>query len=113
MNEWSEVWKEECIPPPLRPPLTMQGYESTNPPRPEPETTPFIDFTHFTLLMVASGRYPGAGYAVSVTAILQDRGGTIIKVLKTSPGKECVISRCANEPHRACANPENGPRHRV
>jgi len=90
MNEWSEVWKE-MHPPPLGPPLTMPGYESSNPPRSEPEPTPFIDFTNFTLLMVASGRYPSAGYAVSVTAIVQDRGGTIVKVLKTSPGKECVI----------------------
>jgi hypothetical protein len=32
------------------------------------------------------------GYAVWITAIFQDSGGTInVKVLKTSPGKECVI----------------------
>ena len=90
MNEWTEVWKE-MNPPPLGPPLTMPGYESTSPPRPEPEPTPVIDFNNFTLLMVASGRYPSAGYSVSFTAIIWDRGGTIVKVLKTSPGKECVI----------------------
>jgi hypothetical protein len=90
MDEWSEVWKE-LHPVSHRPPVTVPGYEASNPTQPEQEPVPLIDFSKFTLLMVASGRYPGTGYAIAFTSIVQDHGGTIVKVLKTSPGKECGV----------------------
>lgn len=90
MDEWSEVWKE-LHPVSHRPSSTVPGYEASNPTQPEQEPVPSIDFSKFTLLMVASGRYPGTGYAIALTSIVQDHGVTIVKVLKTSPGKECGV----------------------
>jgi hypothetical protein len=91
MDQWSQVWYE-MHPLPHERPLTVPGYEASNPTQPEQEPVPLIDFKKFTLLMVASGRYHDAGYAIAFTSIVQDRGGaTLVKVLRTSPGKECVI----------------------
>jgi hypothetical protein len=90
MDEWSEVWKKLH---PLRhgPPLTEPGYEASSPAQPEQEPVPFIDFTKFTLLMVASGAYQSSGHGVVITSVFEDRGGMVVDVLKTGAGKGCGI----------------------
>jgi hypothetical protein len=90
MDEWNAVWKE-LHPLPSRPPLTVPGYEASSPPRPDPEPTPFVDFTKFTLLMVASGAYQSSGHGVVITSVFEDRGGVVVDVLKTAAGKGCGI----------------------
>ena len=76
---------------PSRPPLTVPGYEASSPPRPEPEPASFVDFTKFTLLMVASGAYQSSGHDVVITSVFEDRGGIVVGVLKTDAGKGCGI----------------------
>jgi hypothetical protein len=97
MDEWNAVWKE-LHPLPSRPPLTVPGYEASSPPRPEPEPAPFVDFTQFTLLMVASGAYQSSGHDVVITSVLEDRGGIVVGVLKTDAGKGCGILHIPTRP---------------
>jgi hypothetical protein len=97
MDEWNAVWKE-LHPFPSRPPLTVPGYEASSPPRPEPEPAPFIDFTKFTLLMVASGAYQSSGHGVAITSVFEDRGSTVVDVLKTDAGKGCGILDTPTKP---------------
>jgi len=72
--------------------LWRMVYGSSGPARPP------IDFNKREVLAVFDGTHSTGGYDVDVTDIKDDNGRRFIRIRRTSPGDECVVTHAITSP---------------
>jgi hypothetical protein len=59
---------------------------------------PEVDFTHEVVIAVASGQQRSGGFSIAVERVTQQEGDLAIRVVETSPGRNCVTTSELTQP---------------
>jgi hypothetical protein len=59
---------------------------------------PTIDFSRSTVILVALGSRPSAGYDITVSRVARDAGVLYVQVTSTSPGDRCAVTMAITRP---------------
>jgi PrcB C-terminal len=71
---------------------------------------PEVDFTRELVIAVASGQQPTGGFSIAVEQASQKQGELTIRVVETSPGRNCVTTSELTQPVEVVAVPQAEPR---
>lgn len=81
VDGWAHIWSQHT--------------EIMHPQDPLPE----VDFSETTIIAVFMGTCVTTGYGIEVKEIIDTGLSIVVKVEKTSPGKECVVGAAITHPY--------------
>lgn len=85
-SDWKQLWRE------IEPRLSRD--ESMRQPFPLPR----IDFSRYTLIVVALGDRPSSGYGVSIYSVSEDQFHVDVSAFELRPDTDCVVLAVLTHP---------------
>ncbi len=64
------------------------------------ETAPSIDFEKNVILLVALGQKTSGGHTIKVNSVVETKDNTVVNILETSPGKDCMTTEAITYPYQ-------------
>lgn len=74
--------------------LWTRAYSGHEPTLPPPE----VDFAHEFVVFTALGEHSTGGYGIEVTRVTSRRGHVDVQLVRTAPGKGCVVTAAMSQP---------------
>ena len=88
-QEWRSFW---------------ETYQAGRFPKTDP---PNVDFEQYQVVAVMMGERNTGGYAISIAGVFESSDRTIVRVLETSPGRDCAVIQAITSPVTAATIPRS------